>query len=726
MVQLMEEDVLMRERQLRLAAERKLEIKQKELVEANQKLSSHAISLSSKIVDQRKVVTELEGENTKINDDLERANDQIVQVERLLGNALETIKDGFALFDADHRLITANQVYLRSLNGDAIAPGDHYHDILNLCLDEGLIDLEGQDEDDWYRSMLARWSKPNIEPTTIKLWNGSSIKMTDRRTSEGGIVSMALNITDTIKREAELREARDTALAGDRAKSAFLAKMSHELRTPMNGVVGMADLLLDGELEDENKLYASTIKSSGEALLEIINDVLDFSKIEAEKITLKPKPFDLEQIIQDVSLIVEPAVHQKGLQFDVDYDQFLPTGFVGDAGRVRQILTNLVGNAVKFTEKGHILIRVVGIAAEKPGHHQLNITVEDTGIGIDEDKIEHVFGEFNQVEDMSNRKYEGTGLGLAISRGLIEQMDGEVWVDSIKGQGSCFGFRVILPVATNTPADQLNFHKDLRHILVVSDNAMDSDLLARQLGLLGLNATRSTSTQLGEVKLSSFDLVFLMFDGNDPATVSYARLISTSKPVILVGAASQEDLVEDGNLFLKKPILRQQLAEILLGVEMPPSVEETEPEQDRKIKVLAAEDNKTNQLVFRKMLKNIDIDLQMVENGRLAVEAYESFAPDIVFMDISMPEMDGMDASRNIRAFEQAAGKAAVPIIAMTAHAMAGDEERIRESGIDHYMTKPLKRVQLEEHIKSVSEVTRSAQIPQQVASDPSPARASS
>ena len=353
---------LMQERRARLSAERLLEQKQIELTAANRKLSAHALSLSGQIVDQRRVVAELEGENTRVEKDLAAANHKVVAVERLLWDAIDTIHDGFALFDKNLNLIAANPPYLAALEGAGdVGPGTAYSDIIDLCIDEGIVDLQGQDADDWHDLMLSRWTKSTIEPLTLRFWNGMYVKMMDRRTSDGGVVSMVLNITESILKEGELRDARDKAQAADRAKSAFLAKMSHELRTPMNGVVGMADLLLENELDEESNLYAQTIRRSGEALLEIINDILDFSKIEAEKIQLKPQPFDLERLAHDVGLIVEPTVQQKNLEFQIDYDQYLPTDFIGDAGRLRQILTNLVGNAVKFTDAGHVLVRIVGI-----------------------------------------------------------------------------------------------------------------------------------------------------------------------------------------------------------------------------------------------------------------------------------------------------------------------------------------------------------------------------
>ncbi|MES2142812.1 MAG: ATP-binding protein, partial [Pseudomonadota bacterium] len=259
------------------------------------------------------------------------------------------------------------------------------------------------------------------------------------KTPDGGRVGLRFDVTDQRLQEAALHSARAEAEAANRAKSAFLANMSHEIRTPMNGVVGMAELLCDSALTDEQRLFAETIRSSGEALLVIINDILDYSKIEAERLNLYPEPFDLERTIHEVAMLLQPRAREKGIDLLIDFDMFLPTRFVGDPGRLRQVLTNLIGNAVKFTERGHVLVRVVGLETET-GFQQLHVTVEDTGIGIAAHNLEHVFGEFNQVEDQSNRKFEGTGLGLAITRSLIERMAGEVWVDSELGTGSSFGF----------------------------------------------------------------------------------------------------------------------------------------------------------------------------------------------------------------------------------------------------------------------------------------------
>ncbi|MFV2034000.1 MAG: histidine kinase dimerization/phospho-acceptor domain-containing protein, partial [Halocynthiibacter sp.] len=348
---------LAQERRGRLAAERLLELKQTELFSANQQLGQHARSLSDEIVEKRQEVLAvrsqaeaLKGENSQVRSDLRIA-------ERRLWDSIQTIQGGFAVFDAEHRLVTANNVYIATFEGlEEVRPGVTYGRVMQLAAEEGLVDMGNKPAAEWQAEMLERWTGEKLEPRTLKLWNRQYIKLIDRRSPAGDTVSLALNITDTIRYEEELKEARKKAEAANRAKSAFVANMSHEIRTPMNGVVGMADLLRDTELDEEQILYVDTIKSSGEALLVIINDVLDYSKIEANKLVLQPKPFDLEQCVHEIVTLLQPKAREQGIELLVDYDLFLPTNYIGDPGRMRQILTNLLGNAVKFTLKGHVLV----------------------------------------------------------------------------------------------------------------------------------------------------------------------------------------------------------------------------------------------------------------------------------------------------------------------------------------------------------------------------------
>jgi hypothetical protein len=586
-----------------------------------------------------------------------------------------------------------------------LKPGVSFEEILRYGLAHGQYTVEKGREEAWLTERMAQ-HRASSGPYEQQLADGRWIRSQDHPTPDGGRVGLRMDITHQKEAEAALLAATEAAEAANRAKSAFLANMSHEIRTPMNGVVGMAELLCDTTLSPEQRLFAETIKSSGEALLVIINDILDYSKIEAERLTLYPEPFDLERTIHEVAMLLQPKARSKGLDLMIDFDMFLPTRFVGDPGRLRQVLTNLVGNAVKFTEKGHVLIRVVGLETE-PGRQQLHVTVEDTGIGIAGEHLDHIFGEFNQVDSESNRKFEGTGLGLAITQRLIERMEGAVWVDSEPGKGSVFGFRVTLPVAED--ADVSHLPIDLRRVLVVDDLFINRTILERQLQPCGVAVTlcRSGAEALEVLEHDAgFDAVLTdhsMPEMDGLTLAARIRAQGLAMPIVLLSSnpaqAREGEGAEHLAAILQKPILRsdlyRRLKDIVRVEEPEPMLPEVpaEPEAPRTMRVLTAEDNRTNQLVFQKMVKDVDIELVFANNGREAVELFQSFRPDLIFMDISMPEMDGRDAARAIRALE--GGKSHLPIVALTALAMDGDADDILAAGIDRYMTKPLRKAAL-------------------------------
>jgi len=406
---------LAEERRGRLAAQRLLELKEAELSAANRKLGRHAAALQGQIVETRAEVANVRTENARVRTALGQANEKVQVAERRLWHSVQTIVDGFAIFDSNNEMIAANASYLMVFDGlEEIKPGVNYMTILQVLTEEGIVNTDGLVAEDWRQMMLERWMRPEPEPVTIRLWNNTYVRLLDRRGPEGDTVSLGINITDTVEYEKQLKAARAEAEAASRAKSAFLANMSHEIRTPMNGVVGMAELLGDSGLTEEQQLYVDTIRNSGEALLVIINDVLDYSKIEAHKLQLNPESFDLERSIHEVIMLLQPSLRDKGLAVLLDFDLFLPTVYIGDPGRIRQVLTNLLGNAVKFTQQGHILVRVTGVPDPAANKTDVTILIEDTGIGIPDDKIKHIFGEFNQVENVRNRQLDGTGLGLAI------------------------------------------------------------------------------------------------------------------------------------------------------------------------------------------------------------------------------------------------------------------------------------------------------------------------
>jgi signal transduction histidine kinase/CheY-like chemotaxis protein len=819
---------LAKERRSRLAAERLLVHKSRELFAANEKLGLHARSLSDQIVEQREVTREavseaqsLKGQNLKFVDDLSRAHTVAVMAERRLWESINAIDDGFAVFDASLSLVAANRAYEDTFRGAGAQIGIPYRKLLQNMVAQGLFRIETE-PDDWAAKMLARLESDVIEAVDLQLASGQWLRLHDQRAEGGDLVCLALDITEQKRtwaaieaipdgfvlfdreerllacneryreiyaksnealvpgakfqdilrfglsrgqhidaigreedwlserlaqhragrgtweqqlpdgrwiraidhptpdggrvglridfthereREAALLTAREAAEAANRAKSAFLANISHEIRTPMNGVVGMAELLCDTALTEDQRLFAETIRSSGEALLVIINDILDYSKIEAERLTLHPEPFDLERTIHEVAMLLQPRAREKGLDLIIDFDMFLPTRYIGDPGRLRQVLTNLVGNAVKFTAKGHVLIRAVGLEAE-PGERQLHVTVEDTGIGIPAEHLDHIFGEFNQVESESNRKFEGTGLGLAITQRLIERMNGAVWVDSEFGVGSCFGFRLSLPAAEDEVP--VVAPSAIRRALVVDDQFINRTILERQLIPCGIEVVlcRSGGEALQVLeKDTDFDVVitdYMMPEMNGVALARRIAEIGLAVPVVLLSSNPAKAREDAGDFqlaaMLQKPLLRADLYRRLraLSASKPEtlaadSTEVVEPSEQRLMRVLAAEDNRTNQLVFQKMVRELAIDLVFANNGIEAVALFKSFRPDMIFMDISMPEMDGRQAATTIRALE--AGRSHIPIVALTAHAMDGDSESILAAGIDKYMTKPLRKV---------------------------------
>jgi signal transduction histidine kinase/CheY-like chemotaxis protein len=741
------------ERRARLAAERLFERRQAELAEANQKIATHARRLSDEFVVKRQEAEALRQESRVVRHDLERAQEAMHIAERRLWDSVETIRDGFAVFDADFALVAANSAFLAPFEGlSQVGAGIGYEELLLLAAEEGLVDTGTESRGDWVVRMVDRWRQASIEPVTLRFWNGQFARIIDRRTRDGDMVTLALDITSTMRRERALKGARAKAEAANRAKSAFLANMSHEIRTPMNGVVGMADILLETPLTEDQRLYIQTIRNSGEALLSIINDVLDYSKIEARRLTLHPAPFDLENTIQEVLTLLTPTAQGKGLALELDYDLFLPTRLVGDQGRIRQALTNLIGNAVKFTQEGSVTVRVVG----RPGgvgFRHVTVAVEDTGIGIAPAMQRHVFGEFNQVEDEMNRRFDGTGLGLAITKSLIELMSGDIWVNSELGKGSCFSFRIKLPVADSDGGERRISDWFERAVLIDPDDR-SRQLTTSQLIALGLPvASANDLAALRCMRIGPRDILVMSDTAGERVSCPEFRLLMDElKPALaLLLTRNPGCSVPEGCgdvRILRHPVLRQSLLEILETrpgseaapddrapppeagpaearpaeearphevspdeeappPEAAPAAEAPQPEPpppeapvpERRLRLLAAEDNKTNQLVFAKMLGGLDIELHFADDGVEAVEKYVSLRPDVVFTDISMPRMDGKEAAARIREIEAEAGLPRVPIIAMTAHALGGDAEAILASGMDHYLTKPLRKAHIVAHI---------------------------
>jgi len=653
-----------------------------------------------------------------------------------LRDAVESINDGFILFDADSRFIMCNTSYRRLFpeSNDLFVPGKHRRDMLIAQTERGDFGLVS-DVDTYVDDFIAQSCQPGAV-FELPLADGRWVLGSDRQTSLGSWVGIRTDITGQKQRqfdlddsrsrlEAQAREmihvAEDFAVLKDEAerakeeaeranqvKSEFLAMMSHEIRTPMNGVIGMNELLLSTKLSAEQRKFADAIQTSAESLLTIINDILDFSKLEAGKFGLELLDFSPADIVEDVVTLMAPRAFGKGLEIIADIEPSVGGVFRGDPTRVRQILLNLASNAVKFTERGFVCVKAARVPGAD-GTSLIRFEVRDTGIGVPDPVKAKLFQPFQQADSSITRRFGGTGLGLNISKQLVQLMQGSIGITDRTGGGSIFWIELALPPSfeTPTPPEPTSPMRGKR-VLLVGGSEIAQQVLRRQLFGQGLDVVcvSDQETALDAIDDAQdhgtpFDI--MLIDPQGPVDASSCLLATKSRrrqttPLRVIMLSTNERIAADDlviDTILVKPVREATLLRCLSGGDAGSAALDEEPCNTKPAPgtelcrgdILLAEDNLINQQIAVTILERAGYSVDVVTNGLAAIEAVQRKPYQIVLMDVQMPELDGLEATRRIRTD---LGRTTLPIIAMTANAMDGDRRRCIDAGMDDYISKPI------------------------------------
>jgi two-component system sensor histidine kinase/response regulator len=725
---------------------RSLELSSTELTDANTRLREDIVARNRALESLRRVLADLMGgdQQTPSSSDaapenielLSRLIQELVAERELQRHKLDNLK--FAL--DEHAIVS-----ITDIDGNITYANDRFCDISGYTRQE----LVGRN----HRIVRSAQHSPAIYQEmweTIasgKVWHGelcnrakggtlywvaaTIVPLLDAHGTPQEYIAIRTDITEQKRSEQALAVSRDAAEAASRAKSEFLANMSHEIRTPMNGVIGMTDLALDTALDEEQREYLNVVRSSAHSLLVIINDILDFSKIEAGHLSIEHISFDLRRTLAETLKTMAPRVHDKSLELACEIAPEVPSRVIGDPGRLRQVLVNLLGNAVKFTHQGSIVVSVEPLRSTA-GDAVLQITVKDSGIGIAADKLEIIFDAFSQEDASTTRKYGGTGLGLTICKRLVELMGGELGVDSIVGQGSSFHFTLHVAidtaVANDSEAGRTFVSLTGKRIAIIDDTAINRQILGRMVEhwhaqAIGLDSAAAAQDWLAANPAP--DLFLLDVQMPDMDGFTFAAWLRAQPPlkeipvIILSSGAMRGDAQRCRELDLQgyfpKPVVEEDLRVAVgrmlghAGEGHAGEARSGEPlvtrhelrENATRLRVLLVEDNPVNQQLALRLLEKWGHECTLAPDGRQALALFDSQRFDVCLMDMQMPVMGGIDCTRGIRAREATSGRSPLPIIAMTANAMTGDREACLEAGMNDYISKPIKAEELRRKLES-------------------------